>query len=646
MGKRAAGWKVADFSSCNTWSEADCGLCKLLLSIRPDSENRTRYHLIAFSARMAFFPKIPQSNALAYLKEQEGLFFGMVPAPCQKFDAEVGKKIAFIALCPQDSTSQDDVHVRLVQKQPDYQLLRHWISECENNSHWGCKPTKSSHRPRMLIDCQEGKVIPAPTRCSYVALSYVWDKLVAESIDPPSLGSAQPAPLDDLSKTIEDAMKVTLKLGERYLWVDKRCLDQNRPKDEIQSMSSIYGQAKVAIFAAAGEDEKYGLPGVSSRPRRRQATALIKGIQFASTLKHPFTAVTQSRWSERCWTHPEAVLCPRRLFFTEVQVYFMCNGMDCWESLHVPMSKLHRVRGTRLPGAKMPFKIYNPRHRHRLCDYMEHVQEYTSRNLSHEENSFDAFAGIAGKFESASPPIDNLWGVPIVSGQALESFTHALTWVHTAEDNTRSIKRRQDFPSYSFVGWEGTASMVTRKKGSKTGLEKFNVIGINIQVTTTDGKSWDISRFRLAKTVPRHLMQLRIEAWVMPQDIWGESASLADPKAMHFEVMIKLGPASIRCRAEVSGKMTDRDFLEGIMKGELYCFLLGYVDPKSGASGQSSRWFFLMLVRRDQGETVERIGILSFRVPRQQDWLLGLRKEKREFCFASTAELEQRKESP
>lgn len=152
----------------------------------------------------------------------------------------------------------------------------------------------------------------------------------------------------------------------------------------------------------------------------------------------------------------------------------------------------------------MPFKIYGPRPRHRLCDYMEHGRDYTGRNLSHEENSFDAFAGIAGKFESASPPIDNLWGVPIVSDQALESFTHALTWIHTAEDNTRSIKRRQYFPSYSFVGWEWMASMMTRKERSKTGLEKFNIIDINIQVTTIDGKSWDISRSRLPKPVSQH----------------------------------------------------------------------------------------------------------------------------------------------
>jgi len=322
----------------------------------------------------------------------------------------------------------------------------------------------------------------------------------------------------------------------------------------------------------------------------------------------------------------------------------MCNGMDCRESLHVPVSKLHRVPGMRLPGPKMLYKICSPRPRHRLCDYMEHMREYTGRHLSRDENPFDAFAGIAGRFQSASPPVDNLWGLPIVSDQALESFTHALTWVHTAEDNSRSIKRRRDFPSYSFVGWEGMASMVTQKKGSKTGLEKFNVIGINIQVTTISGKSWDISMSRLPKTIPQHSMQLRIEAWVMPQDIWGVSASVRDPKTKHFEVMIQLGPMSITCRAEVSGKMTDQDFLEGIKKGELYCFFLGYVAQKSSDTRQTSRWYFLMIVRRDQGETVERMGILSFRVPGQEDRLLGLRKEKRKFCFASTSEPERRKE--
>jgi hypothetical protein len=138
-------------------------------------------------------------------------------------------------------------------------------------------------------------------------------------IDSPSLNLT----LDNLSKTVEDAI-VTLRLGEQYLWVDKYCLDKNNLEDEIRNMLSMYEGAKVTIFAAAGEDENYGLPGVS-RPRWQQTTARIKGIQFASTLKHPSTAVAESRWSKRGWTHPEAVSCPRRLFFTEEQVYFMCK---------------------------------------------------------------------------------------------------------------------------------------------------------------------------------------------------------------------------------------------------------------------------------------------------------------------------------
>ena len=63
-----------------------------------------------------------------------------------------------------------------------------------------------------VIDCEQRLVVNAPTDCKYVALSYVWGKL-ASSEDFVLSHSLPP--------TIEHSILTTLKLGYRYLWIDR-----------------------------------------------------------------------------------------------------------------------------------------------------------------------------------------------------------------------------------------------------------------------------------------------------------------------------------------------------------------------------------------------------------------------------------------
>ena len=141
-------------------------------------------------------------------------------------------------------------------------------------------------------------------------------------------------------------------------------------------MDLIYGGAKLTIFAAAGKDGSFGLSGISNTPRRRQPSALFCGIRLVSTLCDPSTAIMESKSATRGWCHQEAVLSHRRLFLTEEQSYFMCNGMECCESIHVQFSKLHKKNGQSFAGRKMRFQPYGSRGRRRLFDFLEHVRDY------------------------------------------------------------------------------------------------------------------------------------------------------------------------------------------------------------------------------------------------------------------------------
>jgi len=100
-----------------------------------------------------------------------------------------------------------------VPKRVDFSWIRLQLEACKA-SHKFCAPEIS---PQLLnlrvIDCFEKVVEVAPIGCLFVALSYVWGELSANSY---ILGSEITFP-----PTIEDAVRSTRELGYRYLWVDR-----------------------------------------------------------------------------------------------------------------------------------------------------------------------------------------------------------------------------------------------------------------------------------------------------------------------------------------------------------------------------------------------------------------------------------------
>jgi len=101
----------------------------------------------------------------------------------------------------------------VVSKRVDLALFRTYLEACEA-SHSSCKPESSIQlRNLRVIDCIDNTVVVAPRGCSFVALSYVWGGLFADSY---VLGSPIAFP-----PTIEDAVRTTRELGYQYLWVDR-----------------------------------------------------------------------------------------------------------------------------------------------------------------------------------------------------------------------------------------------------------------------------------------------------------------------------------------------------------------------------------------------------------------------------------------
>lgn len=109
---------------------------------------------------------------------------------------------------------------------------------------------------------------------------------------------------DHIPKTIGDAISVTLELGYRYLWVDEYCINQsdhNHRNDQIMKMDRIYHGADLTIVAAAGDNKRYGLPGVGSTKRKEREVIYVDDVVVCSNGPDPRVEIWESTWYSRAW---------------------------------------------------------------------------------------------------------------------------------------------------------------------------------------------------------------------------------------------------------------------------------------------------------------------------------------------------------
>jgi Heterokaryon incompatibility protein (HET) len=189
-------------------------------------------------------------------------------------------------------------------------------------------PSRQSDRKLtqlQVIDCISRQIVPAPTSCQFVALSYVW----GPSVEPRQLDNAAKLP-----QTIEDAILVTTALGLQYLWVDSICITQNDGPDflhQLHQMDLIYAEAEFTIIAT-GCDHSTGLFGISRERSLLHKRVYINGFTITTFFDQTWSFVQRSAWATRGWTFQESLLSKRRIFFAEDQVLWDCS--QDWAAKH------------------------------------------------------------------------------------------------------------------------------------------------------------------------------------------------------------------------------------------------------------------------------------------------------------------------
>lgn len=227
-------------------------------------------------------------------------------------------------------------------------------------------------------------------------------------------------------------------------------------------MGEIYSNAYCTAVAAAGEDAQTGLAGISKTYRRQHHEVSIDGVTLAElcySSGHGSALLSSSKWATRAWTYQECHLSTRRLVFTEHQVMYLCNREYIAEPFKQPIAITGRA-GQRTFGRFVPHTSLSGRYVD-VKQLRQQIQEYTTRNLTLEEDSLNAFLGVLNYYARTRRPILHLWGLALREDERTarrpRDIMIDLFWWHEATGTRRHV-----FPSWSWVGWAGSVSLITQ----------------------------------------------------------------------------------------------------------------------------------------------------------------------------------------
>ncbi|OAL02351.1 HET-domain-containing protein [Phaeosphaeriaceae sp. SRC1lsM3a] len=312
-------------------------------------------------------------------------------------------ELAVFEIIPSRDNRLDPVSRLLDLNSIDFDRIRLWLQSC-SKADLALQPhEKTDYLPGFrLIHCRSRKITEPSQKYLYVALSYVWGRELPEE------SQSRRFP-----QTIEDAIRVCLKLGFEYLWIDRYCIDQENYEDkhaQISRMDVIYSEASLVIIAAAGEDPTYGLPGAGSQSRTPQQSIKLRDCTLLQTFPRVEHELEASTWTSREWTLQEGHFGTRKLIFPDCQVTYICKHGICNESVSPRMTWDSSPRDWRLADehecgrqrslwrldAYFSFEDSHPQKRITESEFRKWriIEEFTKRKLSYDSDVYNTIRGI------------------------------------------------------------------------------------------------------------------------------------------------------------------------------------------------------------------------------------------------------------
>lgn len=157
----------------------------------------------------------------------------------------------------------------------------------------------------------------------------------------------------------------------------------------------------------------------------------------------------------RAWTLQAYFLCSRRIDFGKYQIHFTCSTAKYTESVDetIDPEGIHILDTKKLnpfrPNETEYTMDLKSRRESAGSTFQGLVEEYTSRRMTNYSDSSNAFRGILSSLQRTLLAQGFVWNLP------LKEFPQSMRWYHF---QTVKPRRRPDFPSWSYLGWEGKAA--------------------------------------------------------------------------------------------------------------------------------------------------------------------------------------------
>lgn len=422
-------------------SEADtkCALCKFFRLLLPAEGDEHELRAFPITESHVFDSRRRVPHGSSYWEISRTAFLALVPRTLATNPKQATIGSNYKAIYRPYSGSEDDVVFRRgvwgrkLGATVDFKIISEWLDFCQSRHCITCNSHRPSPQRIRFVDCEaEPPVICTPSSTEkYFALSYVWGQKVS----------------DCWPRVVEDAIEVTRKLGYRYLWVDRYCIDQGNSEEKhfmIRQMATIYEGADLTIVAAAGNDSSYGLPGVGSTRRQIQPKFHLQNprVDLVAAFLDPRVTIQKSTWNSRGWTYQEAILSRRLVVFTDEQIYWECGRMSAEESLLIPLNLIHTGPETdwhynesyMAPGIFRNAKhtvnltaISSERSRPSIDSLYQafdsHIHGYSKRSLTYESDTFDAIEGVFQRYIIYSEsPVKLILGLPVLASECEDTW--------------------------------------------------------------------------------------------------------------------------------------------------------------------------------------------------------------------------------
>jgi len=371
-------------------------------------------------------------------------------------------------------------------------LIRGWIDECVE-THSNCPSDTQSELPTRVIDV--GSDVSPPKLhiangqvAKYIALSHCWGDALksSQTIKTTHNTFAQwqtEIPWALLSKTFQDAITITRRLGLRYLWIDSLCIIQGDADDWISEsvkMASVYAKALVVIAATGAKDGDAGcFIGSKQQPRSaneygalrlggksdngQEAYAYARRSRYTPSITlaslrggemvHGWKSALGQPLEKRAWTLQEEAFGIRVLYYTEDEVRWRCSeyvACECLGKRKAPGSAGWRkeliqsatLNSTQRNGSDQEYTGGSMMR----SVWQALVSEYTRRHLTYQTDRLVGLSGLAGAWECSEDDI-------YLAGLWKRQLPRYLVWYAHGPSPLASKRESRRHESYYAPSW-------------------------------------------------------------------------------------------------------------------------------------------------------------------------------------------------